>query len=76
MFRGMEGFDFKRGQDAIADSSAPLVEPDDMTIMTSPYREFEPVKLPELTRGRSTASSAGRRSRSDSKAPCPSGTSG
>lgn len=47
MFRGMKGIEYKRGSDQPTDFADPLVEPDDMTIMTSPCHEYEPVKVPE-----------------------------
>jgi endogenous inhibitor of DNA gyrase (YacG/DUF329 family) len=47
MFRGMRGFEFKRGNGVVADPADPLVEADDMTIVTSPCHGYEPVKVPD-----------------------------
>lgn len=43
-------FDFKGGIDA-PDVPAPLTEPDDMVIVTSPCHSYEPVKVPEDASG-------------------------
>jgi hypothetical protein len=43
-------FDFKGGTDA-PDVPAPLTEPDDMVIVTSPCHSYEPVKVPEDSAG-------------------------
>ncbi len=47
MFRGMKGIDYKRSNEEPADFADPLVESDDMTIVTSPCHDYEPVKVPE-----------------------------
>lgn len=47
MFRGMKGVEYKRSSEEPADFADPLVEPDDMTIVTSPCHDYEPVKVPE-----------------------------
>ena len=47
MFRGKKGLQYKRGRDETLKPAEPLVEPDDMTIVTSPCHQFEPVKIPE-----------------------------
>ena len=47
MFRGMKGVEYKRGSEEPADLADPVVEPDDMTIVTSPCHDYEPVKVPE-----------------------------
>ncbi|MBO3674013.1 hypothetical protein [Streptomyces sp. NEAU-YJ-81] len=43
-------FDFKGGIDT-PDVPAPLTEPDDMVIVTSPCHSYEPVKVPEDASG-------------------------
>lgn len=45
MFRGKKGIQYKRGRDEPLESAEPLVEPDDMTIVTSPCHPFEPIKI-------------------------------
>lgn len=47
MFRGMKGVEYKRGDEEPADSADPLGEADDMTIVTSPCHDYEPIKVPE-----------------------------
>jgi hypothetical protein len=47
MFREMKGVEYKRGEEEPADLADPLVEPDDMNIVTSPCHDYEPVKVPE-----------------------------
>ena len=51
MFRGMKGFTYQRGRDEVVEPAEPLVEPDDMTIVTSPCHDFEPVKVPDNRTG-------------------------
>ena len=45
-FEGMSGVKYERGDEIAADAPAPLVEPDDMTIVASPCHDYEPVKVP------------------------------
>lgn len=47
MFRGMKNVKYERGDAEPADVPEPLTEPDDMTIVTSPCHDYEPVKVPE-----------------------------
>lgn len=47
MSRGKKGFTYQRGRDEASEPAEPLVEPDDMTIVTSPCHDFEPVKVPD-----------------------------
>lgn len=47
MSRGMKGVEYERGREEPADLANPLVEPDDMTIVTSPCHDYEPAKVPE-----------------------------
>jgi len=47
MFKGVRGLEYKRGSEEPVDFTSPLVEPDDMTIVTSPCHDYEPVKVPD-----------------------------
>lgn len=47
MFRGMKGVEYKRGDEEPDELADPLVEPDDMTIVSSPCHGYEPVKVPD-----------------------------
>lgn len=54
MFKGLERsmrrnkyVTFKAGKAAVPDIADPLVEPDDMTMVTSPCHAWEPIKVPE-----------------------------
>lgn len=46
MFRGTKGVTYERGSGSGASDAEPLVEPDDMMIVSSPCHGYEPVKVP------------------------------
>lgn len=46
-FKGMKNVTYKPGRVDTPDTPAPLTEPDDMVIVTSPCHPYEPVKVPD-----------------------------
>lgn len=47
IFRGMREFTYRRGRDEMAELVEPLMEPDSMTIVASPFHDFEPASVPD-----------------------------